>query len=42
MKKLCFGTFATILKICSAKRISQKLPKNEKERRKRRSFCFKA
>lgn len=25
MKKLCFGTFATILKICSAKRISQKL-----------------
>jgi hypothetical protein len=25
MKKLCFGTFATILKICSAKRVSQKL-----------------
>ena len=25
MKKLCFGTFAPILKICSAKRISQKL-----------------
>jgi len=24
MKKLCFGTFATILKICMAKRVTQK------------------